>query len=118
MHTSLGHHAWFDRFTITGIIVAVVFLVSIFMKPSYFHPSLSHRPIQYFLIVNVVFLSYSLSFICNQVLSNSFAGGNFVCKLFDLFTPFSVGLVYLMYKSFQRISILKPNTSRPANSER
>ncbi|KDR15308.1 cap-specific mRNA (nucleoside-2'-O-)-methyltransferase 1 [Zootermopsis nevadensis] len=45
-------------------------------------------------------------------------GGNFVCKLFDLFTPFSVGLVYLMYKSFQRISIHKPNTSRPANSER
>ncbi|PNF43830.1 Cap-specific mRNA (nucleoside-2'-O-)-methyltransferase 1 [Cryptotermes secundus] len=45
-------------------------------------------------------------------------GGHFVCKLFDLFTPFSVGLVYLMYKSFQRISIHKPNTSRPANSER
>jgi len=45
-------------------------------------------------------------------------GGNFVCKLFDLFTPFSVGLVYLMYKSFQKISIHKPNTSRPANSER
>ena len=26
-------------------------------------------------------------------------GGHFVCKLFDLFTPFSVGLVYLMYRS-------------------
>ena len=25
-------------------------------------------------------------------------GGHFVCKLFDLFTPFSVGLVYLMYR--------------------
>ncbi|KAJ4444703.1 hypothetical protein ANN_06500 [Periplaneta americana] len=45
-------------------------------------------------------------------------GGHFVCKLFDLFTPFSVGLVYLMYKSFRKISIHKPNTSRPANSER
>ncbi|XP_066991198.1 cap-specific mRNA (nucleoside-2'-O-)-methyltransferase 1 [Anabrus simplex] len=45
-------------------------------------------------------------------------GGHFVCKLFDVFTPFSVGLVYLMYKSFQQISIHKPNTSRPANSER
>ena len=44
--------------------------------------------------------------------------GHFVCKMFDLFTPFSVGLVYLMYKCFQQICILKPNTSRPANSER
>ena len=45
-------------------------------------------------------------------------GGHFVCKLFDLFTPFSVGLVYLMYRSFHSIAIHKPNTSRPANSER
>lgn len=45
-------------------------------------------------------------------------GGHFVCKVFDLFTPFSVGLVYLMFRSFSHISIHKPNTSRPANSER
>ncbi|KAK7872080.1 hypothetical protein R5R35_004564 [Gryllus longicercus] len=45
-------------------------------------------------------------------------GGHFVCKLFDLFTPFSAGLIYLMYKSFKRICLHKPNTSRPANSER
>ncbi|XP_031628389.1 cap-specific mRNA (nucleoside-2'-O-)-methyltransferase 1-like [Contarinia nasturtii] len=44
--------------------------------------------------------------------------GHFVTKLFDLFTPFSVGLIYLMYKCFKKISIIKPNTSRPANSER
>lgn len=45
-------------------------------------------------------------------------GGHFVCKLFDLFTPFSVGLVYLMHRAFKKISIHKPVTSRPANSER
>ncbi|XP_032792891.2 cap-specific mRNA (nucleoside-2'-O-)-methyltransferase 1 [Daphnia magna] len=45
-------------------------------------------------------------------------GGHFVCKLFDLFTPFSAGLIYLMLRSFKHISIHKPNTSRPANSER
>lgn len=45
-------------------------------------------------------------------------GGHFVTKLFDLFTPFSVGLVYLMFKCFDSISIFKPNSSRPANSER
>ncbi|XP_029175343.1 cap-specific mRNA (nucleoside-2'-O-)-methyltransferase 1-like [Nylanderia fulva] len=45
-------------------------------------------------------------------------GGHFVTKLFDLFTPFSVGLIYLMYRCFENICIFKPNTSRPANSER
>lgn len=45
-------------------------------------------------------------------------GGHFVCKVFDLFTPFSIGLVYLMYRSFHEVCIHKPNTSRPANSER
>ncbi|KAK2588336.1 hypothetical protein KPH14_004352 [Odynerus spinipes] len=45
-------------------------------------------------------------------------GGHFVTKLFDLFTPFSAGLIYLMYRCFDEICIFKPNTSRPANSER
>lgn len=45
-------------------------------------------------------------------------GGHFVCKLFDIFTQFSVGLVYLMYRAFDHVSIFKPVTSRPANSER
>ncbi|CAH1262925.1 CMTR1 [Branchiostoma lanceolatum] len=45
-------------------------------------------------------------------------GGCFVCKTFDLFTPFSVGLVYLLYHCFQEVCIFKPITSRPANSER
>uniref|UniRef100_A0A3B4A205 Cap-specific mRNA (nucleoside-2'-O-)-methyltransferase 1 n=1 Tax=Periophthalmus magnuspinnatus TaxID=409849 RepID=A0A3B4A205_9GOBI len=43
--------------------------------------------------------------------------GHFVCKTFDLFTHFSVGLVYLMYLCFERITLFKPVTSRPANSE-
>ncbi|XP_063976496.1 cap-specific mRNA (nucleoside-2'-O-)-methyltransferase 1-like [Diachasmimorpha longicaudata] len=45
-------------------------------------------------------------------------GGHFVTKLLDLFTPFSVGLIYLLYRCFEKISIFKPNTSRPGNSER
>ncbi|XP_014226750.1 cap-specific mRNA (nucleoside-2'-O-)-methyltransferase 1 isoform X1 [Trichogramma pretiosum] len=45
-------------------------------------------------------------------------GGHFVTKVFDLFTPFSAGLIYIMYRCFKKISIFKPNTSRPANSER
>ncbi|KAK6052249.1 ribosomal RNA large subunit methyltransferase J [Cooperia oncophora] len=45
-------------------------------------------------------------------------GGVFFCKLFDIFTPFSAGLVYLMYVAYDQISLHKPHTSRPANSER
>lgn len=36
--------------------------------------------------------------------------GHLVIKLFDLLTPFSVGLIYLMYKCFHQICILKPNS--------
>ncbi|XP_054724834.1 cap-specific mRNA (nucleoside-2'-O-)-methyltransferase 1-like [Uloborus diversus] len=59
---------------------------------------------------------YLCQFLC--ALSVLRTGGHFVCKLFDLFTPFSVGLVYLMYHAFEKVCIFKPNTSRPANSER
>ncbi|XP_055682502.1 cap-specific mRNA (nucleoside-2'-O-)-methyltransferase 1 [Lutzomyia longipalpis] len=55
---------------------------------------------------------------CLAALSILREKGHFVVKLFDLFTPFSVGLIYLMYKCFRQIAIIKPNTSRPANSER
>eukprot|EP01119_Soliformovum_irregulare_P016671 TRINITY_DN4865_c0_g1_i1.p1 TRINITY_DN4865_c0_g1~~TRINITY_DN4865_c0_g1_i1.p1 ORF type:complete len:624 (+),score=161.70 TRINITY_DN4865_c0_g1_i1:111-1982(+) len=45
-------------------------------------------------------------------------GGNFVCKLFDVFTPFTVGLLYILSKRFNQFCLIKPYTSRPANSER
>lgn len=61
--------------------------------------------------------SVRVHFICLKSISTS-AGGHFVCKTFDLFTPFSVGLVYLLYLCFERVSLFKPVTSRPANSER
>ena len=53
---------------------------------------------------------------CWCFLSNP--GGHFICKTFDLFTPFSVGLIYLLYCCFERVCLFKPITSRPANSER
>lgn len=45
-------------------------------------------------------------------------GGNFICKVFDMFTPFSIGLFYLLYRCFDKVCLFKPITSRPANSER
>ncbi|TNM94708.1 hypothetical protein fugu_017467 [Takifugu bimaculatus] len=40
-------------------------------------------------------------------LSTLRTGGHFVCKTFDLFTPFSVGLVYLLYLCFERVSLFQ-----------
>lgn len=45
-------------------------------------------------------------------------GGMLVAKLFNTFTSFTVGLIYLMYQCFERITIVKPAGSRPINSER
>ena len=45
-------------------------------------------------------------------------GGTFVCKIFDVFTPVTVALVYILYRCFGRVALVKPYTSRPANSER
>ena len=44
--------------------------------------------------------------------------GHFVMKLLDVFTPFSLSLIFLMYKCFIKVSIIKPNTSKTGNSER
>ena len=41
-----------------------------------------------------------------------------MCKVFDMFTPFSAGLFYLLYRCFRTVCVFKPVTSRPANSER
>jgi len=62
---------------------------------------------------------YDILNICDNVASSlRRAGGHFVCKLFDVFTRFSVGLVYLMHRAFEHVALFKPVTSRPANSER
>jgi len=45
-------------------------------------------------------------------------GGHFVCKIFDVFTPFTVGLLFILRQHFEEFAIVKPVTSRPANSER
>lgn len=55
---------------------------------------------------------------CVLALSLLCVRGTFISKIFDSFTPFTVGLIYLMYKCFDEIAIIKLNSSRPANSER
>ena len=55
---------------------------------------------------------------CAAAVGTLRVGGHFVCKTFDLFTPFSAGLLYLLAAHFDALCIHKPATSRPANSER
>ncbi|XP_067947035.1 cap-specific mRNA (nucleoside-2'-O-)-methyltransferase 1-like [Watersipora subatra] len=59
---------------------------------------------------------YLCQFLC--AISVLRENGHFVCKLFDVFTPFSVGLIYLVRYCFEEVCLMKPVTSRPANSER
>lgn len=44
--------------------------------------------------------------------------GTFVCKVFDLFTAPMIKILYFMSLHFEEIYLYKPDTSRPANSEK
>jgi 23S rRNA U2552 (ribose-2'-O)-methylase RlmE/FtsJ len=45
-------------------------------------------------------------------------GGTFILKVYDTFTRFSLDLLFLLYNLYEEIIIIKPNTSRFANSEK
>ena len=44
--------------------------------------------------------------------------GSFICKFFDLFHYSTLQLIYLLYISYEKISFIKPSTSRQSNSEK
>ena len=44
--------------------------------------------------------------------------GNYICKFFDLFSTPVIKILYILYSYFDEIYIIKPKTSRPANSEK
>lgn len=45
-------------------------------------------------------------------------GGHFILKMFDIFSSFSVDCLYLLSMLYKEVYIVKPNTSRIANSEK
>ena len=45
-------------------------------------------------------------------------GGHFIIKFFDTFTDISIDLIYLLGILYEKVYIVKPNTSRYANSEK
>ena len=44
--------------------------------------------------------------------------GNFIIKLYDTFTPFTIGLIYMIFKNFESVTIFKPVTTRQYSSSR
>ena len=45
-------------------------------------------------------------------------GGNFIIKFFDTFTQVSLDMMYLLSLVYEEVYVVKPNTSRYANSEK
>ena len=39
-------------------------------------------------------------------------------RTYNIMSPFTAGIVYLLYQSFDKVAIIKPWTSRSSNSER
>ena len=44
--------------------------------------------------------------------------GHFILKIFDCFMPHTVDILYILSSFYEKVYIMKPNTSRYANSER
>ena len=45
-------------------------------------------------------------------------GGTFICKLFDTYSELSMQFIFLLSYFYKELYFVKPNTSRPANSEK
>lgn len=45
-------------------------------------------------------------------------GGHFILKIYDVRTPTTMRLLYLLRRCYQTVRLIKPLTSRPANSEK
>jgi len=62
----------------------------------------------YALIYNEIFIGLSLQKM----------NGTFICKMFDMFYYSTIQLIYILYLSYNSVSLCKPYTSRPSNSEK
>ena len=45
-------------------------------------------------------------------------GGIFILKIFDIYNVKTINLIEILKKSYRKVNIIKPYTSRPANSEK
>jgi hypothetical protein len=40
-------------------------------------------------------------------------GGNFIIKIYDMFTPFTISILYILYNHFKKFTVVKPFSTRP-----
>ena len=45
-------------------------------------------------------------------------GGTFILKIFDIFTQATIDIIYILASLYKKVYIIKPCTSRTANSEK
>lgn len=64
--------------------------------------------LHYYLILNEI--------LCSIIAQE--AGGNFILKIFDMFTEPTVHMIFFLTQCFEEVFVYKPKTSRPTNSER
>lgn len=55
---------------------------------------------------------------CAYAMACQKKGGNFIIKMFDMFTHASLDLLYILSNVYEHVYIFKPHTSRQANSEK
>ncbi|CAF0933640.1 unnamed protein product [Didymodactylos carnosus] len=63
-------------------------------------------------------MKLQLTQLCRHALKCLTENGHFVCKVSDVFTRFTAGVIYLLYKSFKNIQIWKSFTLNPALPDR
>jgi len=55
---------------------------------------------------------------CIVALNILIKNGSFICKIFDIFSITMIQILYILSHCFEEVYVYKPETSRPANSEK
>jgi 23S rRNA U2552 (ribose-2'-O)-methylase RlmE/FtsJ len=67
---------------------------------------------QELLATNLLFAQVSFAISMQKI------NGHFILKIFDIFTKTTIDIIYLLSSLYKEVYIVKPNTSRMANSEK
>ena len=53
--------------------------------------------------------------LCFELLNK---GGKCVLKIYDSFSLFTISLIYILYQNFEKITVIKPFSTRPYSASR
>ncbi len=60
-----------------------------------------------FMLINII--------LCFELLNK---GGYFILKIYDSFSLFTISLIYILYQNFEKITVIKPFSTRPYSASR